>query len=82
VCVACGDCLDHCQFGALSIPEWVCQVDYAHCVGCGLCTTACSTGALSLERRPEGEVPSPPADIKEWMVQRAQERDISILDIL
>lgn len=82
VCVGCGDCLDHCQFGALSIPEEVCQVDYAHCVGCGLCANVCSTGALHLERRPEGEVPSPPANIKEWMVQRAQERDISIFDIL
>jgi electron transport complex protein RnfB len=82
VCSACGDCLERCQFAALSIPEWVCEVDYARCVGCGLCATACSTGALYLERRPEGEVPPPPADIKEWMVQRAQERSISIFDIL
>jgi electron transport complex protein RnfB len=82
VCSACGDCLERCQFAALSIPEWVCEVDYARCVGCGLCATACSTGALYLERRPEGEVPPPPADIKEWMVQRAQERSISIFDVL
>jgi electron transport complex protein RnfB len=82
VCSACGDCLERCQFTALSIPEWVCEVDYARCVGCGLCATACSTGALYLERRPEGEVPPPPADIKEWMAQRAQERSISIFDVL
>jgi electron transport complex protein RnfB len=82
VCSACGDCLERCQFAALSIPEWVCEVDYARGVGCGLCTTACSTGALYLERRPAGEVPPPPADIKEWMVQRAQERSISIFDVL
>lgn len=82
VCAACGDCLEHCQFAALSISEWVCEVDYARCVGCGLCATACSTGALCLERRPEGEVPPLPADIKEWMVQRAHERSISIFDIL
>jgi ferredoxin len=56
-------------------------VGYARCVGCGLYARACSTGALYLERRPEGGVP-PPADIKEWMVQRAQERSISIFDVL
>jgi len=82
VCIGCGDCLERCQFGALSMPGDVCVVDYIRCVGCGLCATVCPTGALCLERRPEGEVPPPPADIKEWMVQRAAGRGISILDIL
>jgi electron transport complex protein RnfB len=82
VCAACGDCVERCQFGALSVPDDVCSVDYARCVGCGLCAMACSTGALRLERRPEGEVPPPPADIKEWMIRRAQGRGISILDVL
>ncbi|HID87018.1 MAG TPA: 4Fe-4S ferredoxin [Anaerolineae bacterium] len=81
-CIGCGDCVERCQFGALSVPEDLCVVEVARCVGCGLCTTACSTGALRLERRPEGEVPPPPANIKEWMIQRAQERRISIFDIL
>jgi ferredoxin len=81
-CIGCGDCLELCQFGALSVPEDVCVVDYSRCVGCGLCATVCPTGALYLERRPEGEVPLPPADIKEWMVQRAEGRGISISDIL
>jgi ferredoxin len=89
-CIACGDCVESCQFGALSIPEYVpstgsgpwCIVDYARCVGCGLCAVACPTGSMQLERRPEGEVPPPPADIKAWMAQRAQERDISIFEIL
>jgi len=82
VCAGCGDCMERCQFGALSVPEEVCVVDYARCVGCGLCATVCPTGALHLARRPEGEVPPPPADIKEWMVQRAQERSLSIFDVL
>ena len=82
VCAGCGDCMERCQFGALSVPEEVCVVDYARCVGCGLCATVCPTSALHLERRPEGEVPPPPADIKEWAVQRAQERGISISNVL
>jgi ferredoxin len=82
MCIGCGDCLERCQFGALSLPDDVCVVNYGRCVGCGLCTTVCSTDALHLERRPEGEVPPPPTDIKEWMVQRAQKRGISIWDIL
>jgi electron transport complex protein RnfB len=82
VCSGCGDCLDRCHFNALSIPEDVCMVDATNCVGCGLCATVCATGALHLERRAEGDVPQPPADLKAWMVQRAEERNISISDIL
>jgi electron transport complex protein RnfB len=81
-CIACGDCVESCQFGALSIPEYICVVDDTRCVGCGLCAVACPTGSMQLGRRPEGEIAPPPADIKEWMAQRAQERDISIFDIL
>jgi len=81
-CIACGDCVERCQFGALSIPEHLCSVDYTRCVGCGQCAIVCPTGAMQLGRRPEGEVPRPPSDIKEWMVQRAQYRQISIFDIL
>jgi electron transport complex protein RnfB len=82
LCAGCGECVERCQFGALSVPEYICTVDYAHCVGCGLCAIACPTGALQLERRPVGEVLPPPADVKEWMAQRAQERNISILGVL
>ncbi|MBC7249663.1 MAG: 4Fe-4S binding protein [Anaerolineae bacterium] len=82
VCAGCGDCLERCQFGALSVPEDVCVVDYARCVGCGLCATVCPTGALHLERRPEGEAPPLPADIKEWTSQRAQARGLSLSDVL
>jgi electron transport complex protein RnfB len=81
-CSGCGDCVERCQFGALSVPEEVCVVDYAHCVGCGLCAMVCPTDALCLERRPEGEIPLPPTDIKDWMALRAEERDILMSDIM
>jgi ferredoxin len=82
VCSGCGDCLERCQFKALSIPDDICLVDYARCVGCGLCAMACSIEALYLERRATGDVSPPPVDIKAWMVQRAEERNISIFDVL
>jgi hypothetical protein len=37
---------------------------------------------MQLERRPAGELPPPPADIKEWMVRRAEQRNLSIFDVL
>jgi len=81
-CIGCGECVQQCQFKALSVPEDVCQVDEARCVGCGQCTTVCPTDAISLERLPEGESSPPPADFKEWLDERAEERGISLQDIL
>jgi electron transport complex protein RnfB len=81
-CVGCEECVDRCQFGALSVPEDTCVVDYARCVGCGQCTTVCATEALRLERRPESERLPAPLDQKEWMAQRAEVRGISMTDLL
>jgi electron transport complex protein RnfB len=76
-CAGCGDCLERCQFGALAVPDGVCLVDVGRCVGCGLCTTVCPTEALHLDRRPEGAIPPPPADFRDWMAQRAEARGLS-----
>jgi electron transport complex protein RnfB len=82
LCIGCGDCVERCQFGALAVPDDVCEVDYGRCVGCGVCATVCPTDALHLERRPEGKAAPLPADRKEWMTQRAHERGISMSDVL
>lgn len=82
MCAGCGDCVERCQFGALSVPDDVCLVDTVRCVGCGLCASACPTGALSLTPRLEAQRPTPPADRAEWMARRAQERDIRLEEIL
>jgi len=82
VCTGCETCVDRCQFKALSVPEEVCLVDYGRCVGCGQCVSVCPMEALSLERRPEGELPEVPADQRDWMERRAQERGIDLGDIL
>ena len=77
LCLGCGDCLERCQFGALAIPDDVCLVDVGRCVGCGLCVVVCPTEALKLERRPQGVIPPPPADRREWQAQRARERGMA-----
>ena len=81
-CIACGDCIARCQFGALAVPDDVCVVDEVRCVGCGVCATVCPTDALSLVRREPGEVPPPPADVREWGARRAKARGISLAEVL
>jgi len=81
-CIGCGDCRERCQFDALSVPDDTCVVDEVRCVGCGICATVCPTGALYLERRPEGDVPATPADVKEWGQRRAAARGISLSEVL
>ena len=77
LCAACGDCLERCQFEAMDLPGDTCLVDVGRCVGCGLCVTICPTDALRLARRPEGEIPPPPADFRDWMSLRADARGLT-----
>ncbi len=69
LCIACGDCLSACMFGALKM-DLTAQVEETHCVGCGVCVPTCPQGALGLERR-ELEAP-PPATRAAWGVERAK----------
>lgn len=81
-CAGCGDCTERCPFDALAVPADTCEVDYARCVGCGVCALVCPTGALHLQRRPEGETPPLPTNVKDWMVRRAEKRGLRIQDIM
>ena len=76
-CIACGDCVERCPFGALSVPDDVCVVDSARCVGCGVCIIACPSDALSLERLPEEELVVPPVNLQDWTERKAQARGLS-----
>jgi ferredoxin len=81
-CEGCGDCIERCHFGALSLEGSVCTVDQARCVGCGLCTMACSLSALAMERRSVGETPPRPSNFGEWMAEHAEGRGISLAEVL
>ena len=77
-CVGCGNCLDRCQFRALSVQDGVAHIDPDVCAGCGLCVTTCPVEALHLERRPEDETSKPPATLLHWMKERAEVRGITM----
>jgi len=81
LCVACGICLDSCEFGALSLDD-VLQVDQVRCVGCGLCVPVCPEEALSLTRRPEEEVLPPPVTEHDWRVVRSESRGLQLEKVL
>jgi ferredoxin len=67
LCVACGTCVDHCQFGALSLED-VAVVDAELCMGCGVCVSMCAEGACSLLRDPSrGE----PLEIQQLIAEAA-----------
>jgi MinD superfamily P-loop ATPase len=80
-CFACEDCLDVCQFNALSMAETV-VISEISCVGCGLCVLACPEEALALVRRPESDILKVPETHRDWMEVRAMERGIEISAIL
>jgi ferredoxin len=50
LCIACGDCAEACQFGAIIVNDFCSEVDSSLCMGCGICVNQCAQGALTLER--------------------------------
>ncbi len=82
VCAGCETCVERCQFGAPSITDNISHVDQKRCVGCGQCVMACPSEAMTLVRKPEDQISPPPHNIKEWALERAENRGISLQEIL
>ena len=76
LCNGCENCIQSCQFHALSMDGALVKVNGIRCVGCGVCVINCSAEALSLVRRPEEEVLRVPVTHTEWEAQRAAERGL------
>jgi len=88
-CLACGLCVEQCQFGALALAPaaaWgqaeVATVDRVRCVGCGVCVLACPEDALGLVRRPEAEVLPPPVTEAAWRASRAVALGLDLAEVL
>jgi Pyruvate/2-oxoacid:ferredoxin oxidoreductase delta subunit/predicted transcriptional regulator len=60
-CTGCGECLDRCFFGAITMEDGdgLATVDGETCMGCGLCQVLCAPVAIHMEpARPEDFVPA------------------------
>ena len=46
-CIACGACIDECEFDAIAEGEEIYTIDPEKCTDCGTCVEVCPTEAIS-----------------------------------
>jgi NAD-dependent dihydropyrimidine dehydrogenase PreA subunit len=56
LCTGCKECVDRCQFGALSVDADKIIINHDFCMGCGLCATKCPVSVISLSPRPTDQI--------------------------
>lgn len=81
LCIACGDCVETCQFDALELEQTL-KIHALRCTGCGVCALSCPEEALSLVLRPDAEQPVVPVTPMDWMRARAEVRGQNIADVI
>ncbi len=81
LCISCGDCVESCQFDALSLNGTI-AINKQRCVGCGVCALNCPESALGLVARPDGEVLVPPESETDWRERRAEARRMDLNDLI
>ena len=47
-CTGCGDCVEACPAGAISLMDGRAHIAEARCTGCGSCADACPQGAIAM----------------------------------
>jgi ferredoxin len=47
-CEGCGECVEHCENGALSVVEGKATVDHERCILCGYCAPHCERLAIRM----------------------------------
>ena len=82
LCVGCEDCIESCQFLALSMENDEVRVNRIRCMGCGVCVSTCPEDALGLVRRPVEEILPIPANEYDWRKQRAMARGQELGNVL
>jgi ferredoxin len=60
-CTACGLCVDHCPFDALTLEGALASVNSSKCMGCGVCQSQCAFEAIALLR---DETKPAPLDVR------------------
>lgn len=78
LCTGCEECIERCQFGAISMENKIAKINPAFCMGCGLCKSSCPTDALSLHRKPEEQIVPPPANLGVMFDQIGKEKGRSM----
>ena len=78
-CEACGVCADErCPMDAIVEENGGYEVLAERCIGCGACVPSCPTESIALERKPESEHDTPPANLMAWYMDRAANRGVEI----
>jgi len=81
-CIACEECEDRCQIGAISfIEDEYAVIDMDRCIGCGLCVTTCPVQALEMVQKSKAEHVSPPESGMELAAMTAEKRGKSLVPL-
>ena len=56
LCTQCGECMEHCRFGAIEAGGDAYRVSLLRCEGCAVCTHVCPATAVTMQPRQTGEV--------------------------
>ncbi len=74
LCTGCEECVESCNFNAISVEDDTAAINRDFCMGCGLCISSCSTEALSLTRKPDDQIIQPPPDLTAMFDQIGKEK--------